>query len=64
MGVNTRSKAIKETGLYFRQLAVPLSKNAFLELPLKFSPDMTDATRRKYLTELKIKLPDSNIYEI
>lgn len=64
VGVNTRSKAIQDAGLYFPQLAVPLSENAFLELPLKFSPDMTDATRRKYLEDLKLKLPDSNIYEI
>ena len=64
VGVNTLNKTIQEEGLYFRQLAVPLSEDAFLELPLKFSPDMAEASKKRYLAALRMKLPTSNIYEI
>ena len=64
VGVNTLNKTIQEEGRYFRQLAVPLSEDAFLELPLKFSPDVAEVTKKRYLAELKMKLPTSNIYEI
>lgn len=64
VGVMTQNKTIQELGAYYNQLAVQLSEDAFSELPIKFNPDMKTDVRKKYLDELKRKLPHSNIYEI
>lgn len=64
VGVMTQNKTIQELGAYYNQLAVQLSEDAFSELPIKFNPDMKNDVRKKYLDELKRKLPYSNIHEI
>lgn len=47
----TQNKTIQELGVYYNQLAVQLSEDAFCELPIKFNPDMKNDVRKKYLDE-------------
>lgn len=64
VGVMTNNIDLKKSGIFFRQMAIQLSENAFSELPIAFSPDMSVKDKEYFLDKIRILLPNSNVFEM
>lgn len=65
-GVATREESLINSGDYLHQMAVELSDTAFSELPLRFSPDMSEKQKKQSMEQIRgtLSKKEAHIYEI